>query len=95
MYNHMTEEDGRKVCMKGWEIARIKERLPTYDSFNDIYPITKSDLYSQATSINMTQESLKYVSSESVYMDSKSDDKWFGENEDIVFDCFDNENENV
>lgn len=43
----------------------------------------------------MTQESLKYVSSESVYMDSKSDDKWFGENEDIVFDCFDNENENV
>ena len=37
----MTEEDGRKVCMKGWEIARINERLPTYDSFNDIYPITK------------------------------------------------------
>ena len=37
----MTEEDGRKVCMKGWEIARINERLPTYDSFNDICPITK------------------------------------------------------
>ena len=27
MYNHMTDEDGRKVCMKGWEVPGIKEAV--------------------------------------------------------------------
>ena len=27
MYSHMTEEGGRKVCMKGWEVAGIKEAV--------------------------------------------------------------------
>ena len=104
------EEDGRKVCMKEWEVSEIKEAvqkglagLPNLGSFNGIDPITESDadLYTQAVSINMIQESPKYISSESVYLDSESDNKWFEENEDIdnqirnVFDCFDNENENV
>ena len=103
----MVEEDGRKVCMKGWEKAGIKEAvqkgmagLPNLDPFNDTDPITESDadLYSQAASINKIQESSKYISIKPVYTDSKSDDKWFEENEDINyrirkgFDCFDNKN---
>ena len=106
----MVEEDERKVCMKGWEKAGIKEAvqkgmagLPNLDPFKDIDPITESDaeLNSQATSINKIQESSKYVSSTPVYTDSESDDEWFEENEDTDyqirngFDCFDDENKNV
>ena len=110
MYSHMTEEDGRKVSMKGWEVAGIKEAvqkglagLPNLEPFSDIDPITRSDadFYSHAASINKIHGSSKYVRSESVYTDSESDDKWFEEHEDIhnqirnAFDCFDDENENV
>ena len=72
----MTEEDGRKICMKGWEVAGIKEAvekglagLPNLDPFNDIHHITESDadLYSQAASVNKIQKSSKYVSTKSVY----------------------------
>ena len=110
MSNHMVEEDGKKVCMKGWEKAGIKKAvqkgmagLPNLDPFNDIDTITESDaeLYSQAASINKIQESSKYLSSKPVYTDSESDDEWFEENEDTDyqirngFDCFDDENKNV
>ena len=45
MFNHMTEKDGRKVCMKEWEVAVLKEStsLLNLDPFNDINPITESD----------------------------------------------------
>ena len=83
----LTEEDGRKVCMKGWEVAVLKElaSLPNLDPFNDITSITESDadLYSQAISINKIQESSKYVYNESVYTNSESGDEWFEQNEDI------------
>ena len=107
MYNHMTEEDEGKVCMKGCEVTEIKEALqkrlagwPNLEPFKYIDPITESDtdLTSQAASINNIQESSKYVSSESVYIDSKSNDEWFKENKDNdnqtrnVFDCFGDEN---
>ena len=55
MCNYMTEEDGSKICIKGWKVAGIKEDvqngltgLPKCDPFNDIDPITESDadLYS-------------------------------------------------
>ena len=63
MYNHMTEENGRKVCMKGQEVAGIKEAVQqdkglagstNFDPFNDIDPIVEddADLYLQAASIN-------------------------------------------
>ena len=45
MFNHMAEKDGRKVCMKEWEVAVLKEltSLLNLDPFIDINPITESD----------------------------------------------------
>ena len=46
MYNHMTEDDGRKVCVKGWKVAGINEAvqkglagLPNFGTINDIEPL--------------------------------------------------------
>jgi len=44
MYNHMTSAEGKKVCIKGWQVAGIKEavdkglaRLTSLDPFEDIH----------------------------------------------------------
>ena len=51
MYNHMTEDDGRKICRKGWEVAGIKEAvqkglsgLPNFGPISDIDPFTENDV---------------------------------------------------
>ena len=45
MFNHMAQKDGRKVCMKEWDVAVLKEltSLLNLDPFVDINPITESD----------------------------------------------------
>ena len=50
MYNEMTSSEGRKVCLKGWEVSGIKaaveqglSTLPYLDPFSDIDPIVEND----------------------------------------------------
>ena len=92
MYNHMTNEEGRKVCLKGWQVAGIQGAvekgsagLPNLDPFKEIDPITESliDIESRAVSITKIHESSKYISNEANSCESDSDGEWVGENEDI------------
>ena len=50
MYNEMTLDEGRKVCLKGWEVSGIKaavkqglSKLPCLDPFSDIDPMVEND----------------------------------------------------
>ena len=50
MYNEMTSDKGRKVCLKRWEVSGIKTavdydlpKLPCLDSFSDIDPMVEND----------------------------------------------------
>ena len=92
MYNHMTNEEGRKVCLKGWQVAGIQGAvekgsagLPNLDPFKEIDPITESliDRESRAVSITKIHKSSKYISNEANSCESDSDGEWVGENEDI------------
>ena len=47
LYNHMTSQEGKKVIMKGWEVAGISGAvekgiagLPSLDPFDDIDPLS-------------------------------------------------------
>ena len=92
MYNHMANEEGRKVCLKGWQVAGIQGAvekgsagLPNLDPFKEIDPITESliDRESRAVSITKIHKSSKYISNEANSCESGSDGEWVGENEDI------------
>ena len=50
MYNERTSDEGRKVCLKGWEVSGIKaavkqglSKLPCLDPFSDIDPMVEND----------------------------------------------------
>ena len=50
MYHEMTSDEGRKVCLKGWEVSGIKaavekglSKLPCLDPFSDIDPMVEND----------------------------------------------------
>ena len=64
----MTNEEGRKVCLKGWQVAGIQGAvekgsagLPNLDPFKEIDPITESliDRESRAVSITKIHKSSK------------------------------------
>ena len=63
MYNEITLEEGRKVCLKGWEMSGIKEsveqglsKLPYLDLFSDIDPMVESDCDIQTINVHVISE---------------------------------------
>ena len=69
MYNVMTSDKGRKVCLKGWEVSGIKtavdyglSKLPCLDPFSDIDPMVENDSDIQTINARVISEVSKYVS---------------------------------
>ena len=104
MYNEMTSAEGRHVCLKGWQIAGIKEavehglsKLPSLDPFEDIDPQMgqreNAEVQTVVDSSDIT-ECLKYVSENYNGSETESNDEWVDEDEQNirnVFDLFDDE----
>ena len=69
MYNEMTLDNGRKVCLKGWEVSGIKvaveqglSKLPWLDLFSDIDLMAGNDCDIQTINACVVSEASKYVS---------------------------------
>ena len=102
MFNHMTNEIGRKVCLKGWEVSGIQGAvdkgmagLPNLDPFEEI-DLKATDLQLNTASIETIRESSKYLNNSPGCYDTDSDEEWVEENEEIeaernIFDQFDDE----
>jgi len=104
VYNHMTSEEGRKVCLKGWQVSGIKDAveqglsdLPSLDPFADIDPMLETGIDESEAQIQSDSllEGSKYIS-ESGYEDDESDCEYVdGDdvNDDEADDPFDDESE--
>ena len=106
MYNEMTSDEGRKVCLKGWEVSVIMaaveqglSKLPCLDSFSDIDPMVENDCDIQTINARVISEASKYVSEcecdDGIENDSDCEE-WIDENQQDddqrnVFDLFDDE----
>ena len=106
MYNEMTSDEGRKVCLKGWEVSGIKaaveqglSKLPCLDSFSDIDPMVENDCDIQTINARVISEASKYVSEcecdEGIENDSDCeeciDENHQDDDQRNVFDLFDGE----
>ena len=106
MYNEMTLNNGRKVCLKGWEVSGIKvaveqglSKLRWLDLFSDIDLMAGNDCDIQTINARVVSEASKYVSDcecdEGIENDSDCEE-WIDENQQDddqrnVFDLFDDE----
>ena len=106
MHNEMTLDEGRKVCLKGWEVSGIKaaveqglSKLLCLDPFNDIDPMMENDCDIQTINARVISETSKHVSEceydREIENDSDSEE-WIDENQQDgdqrnVFDLFDDE----
>ena len=106
MYNEMTSDKDRKVCLKGWEVSGIKavvgqglSKLSCLDPFNDIDPMVEHDCDIQTINARVISEGSKYVSEcecdEGIENDSDCEE-WIDENQQDDdqkdgFDLFDDE----
>ena len=106
MYNEMTWDEGRKVCLKEWEVSGIKaaveqglSKLPYLDPFSDIDLMVENDCDIQTINAHVISEASKYVSEcecdEGIENDSDCEE-WIDENQQDddqrnVFDLFDDE----
>ena len=106
MYNEMTSDEGRKVCLKGWEVSGIKavveqglSKLPCLDPFNNIDPMVENDCDIQTINARVISEASKYVSQCECdkRIENGSDcEEWIDENQQDddqrnVFDLFDDD----
>ena len=69
MYNEMIWDEGRKVCLKEWEVSGIKatveqglSKLPYLDPFSDIDLMVENDCDIQTINAHVISEASKYVS---------------------------------
>ena len=106
MYNGMTSDDGRKVCLKGWQVSGIKaaveqslRKLPCLDPFSNIDLMVENDCDIQTINARVISEASKYVSEcecdEGIENDSDCEE-WIDENQQHddqrnIFDLFDDE----
>ena len=106
MYNEMTSDEGRKVCLKGWEVSEIKaaveqglSKLSCLDTFSDIAPIVENDCDIQTVNARVISEASKYVSKckcEEGIKNGFDFEEWIDENQQDdgqgnVFGLFDDE----
>ena len=103
MYNEMTSDDGKQVCLKGWQVAGIKDAvakgmsgLPSLDPFNDIDPMLDEEPNVQAVNSSGLSTASKYVSDYGIE-DESDEEEWVEENEEDedrnFFDVFDDEDD--
>ena len=106
MYNEMTPDKGRKVCLKGWEVSGIKatveqglSKLPCLDSFSDLNLMVENHCDIQTINARVISEASKYVSEcecdEGIENDCDCEE-WIDENQRDdeqrnAFDLFDDE----
>ena len=106
MCNEMTLDEGRKMCLKGWEVLGIKtaveqslSKLRCLDPFSNIDPMVDKDCDIQTINARVISEASKYVSEcecdEGIENDSDCEE-WIDENQQDddqrnVFDLFDDE----
>ncbi|XP_057304911.1 uncharacterized protein LOC130641912 isoform X1 [Hydractinia symbiolongicarpus] len=71
VYNQMTSEEGKKVCLKGWQVSGIKDagdqglsELPSLDPFADIDHMLETGIDESEAQIqsNSLLEGSKYIS---------------------------------
>ena len=69
MHNEMTLDEGRKVCLKGWEVSGIKaaveqglSKLPCLEPLSDIDPMVENDCDIQTINARVISEASKHVS---------------------------------
>ena len=107
MYNEMTSAGGREVCLKGWQVAGIKDavdqglsNLPVLDPFEDIDPMVRGSVSLQTVGSRSILEASKYVSECGNESDSDAEE-WIDPNESSdgnvrnIFEAFDDEEENI
>lgn len=105
MYNEMTTDVGRDVCLKGWQVAGIKSAvesglssLPVLDPFEEIDPMEGVNTELQTAALHDIQEGVKYVSQTANDNDDNSDEEWIDPNnpdDGNIFDTFDDEGDDI
>ena len=106
MCNEMTLDEGRKVCLKGWDVSGIKaaveqglSKSPCLDPFSHIDPVVENDCDIQTINARAISEASKYVSeyerNEVIENDSDCaesiDENQQDDDQRNVFDLFDEE----
>ena len=97
----MTSADGKQVCLKGWQVAGIKETvtqglssLASLDPFSDIDPMFEEESNAQTVNPSGLSAASKYVC-EDGSEDESDEEEWVEENELVenrnIFDLFDGE----
>ena len=88
MYNEMTSADGKQVCLKGWQVAGIKDAvtqglpsLGSLDPFNDIDPIFEEESNVQTVNAYGLFGASKYVCQYGS-KDESDKEEWVEENDD-------------
>ena len=68
LYNEMTSEDSREICLKGWIVSGIKKvvdmelsNLPQLDPFEDVDPMFEGEVDMKSIGTSSTLEASKYV----------------------------------
>ena len=104
IYNEMTSDDGKQVCLKGWQVAGIKDAvakgmsgLPNLDPFNDIDPMLDKEPNVQAVNSSGLSAASKYVTDDGIE-DESDEEEWVEENEEdedrnLFFDVFNDEDD--
>ena len=91
MYNERTSDEGRKVCLKGWEVSGIKaavqqglSKLPCLDLFSGFDPMVDNDCDIHTINARAISEVSNYVSEcecdEEIENDSDCEE-WIDENQ--------------
>ena len=107
MYNEMTSAVGREVCLKGWQVAGIKDAvdlglssLPSLDPVEDIDPIIRGSVEFQTVGLRGILQASKYVCECGNESDSDADnEEWIDSNDSIdtrnIFETLDAEEEDI
>ena len=100
MYNVMTSDEGRNVCLKAWEVSGIKKavdqglsKLPSLDPFAHIDAMVNAPVeFENPIEPHLIQESSKYINEEFTD-DAESDGEYIEESEEATDDneSFDDE----
>ena len=91
IYNVMTSDEGRNVCLKGWEVSGIKKavdqglsKLPSLDPFAHIDAMVNAPVEVETPiEPRLIQESSKYING-CANDDDESDDEYIEENEEAT-----------
>ena len=95
MFNEMTSDAGRNVCLKGWHVSGIKEAVetglskPLLDPFEEIDPMMQGSTEVRMAVPSNIAEAAKYVVETNAHDDDDEED-WIDENDadGNIFDSY-------